>query len=82
MLPNPNDKLSTSRPDDLEWAKQACAELIAGCTLNIKLVKSGLWPKLLCDMDTVGDLAAYATFIQELGLSYRRAREVREARGH
>jgi len=82
MLPNQNDKPSTPRSEDLEWAKQVCSELIAGCTLNIKLVKSGLWPKLLCDMDTVGDLASYATFIQELGLSYRRAREVREARGY
>ena len=80
MLPNPNLPKAecSSLRDDHAWAKQLCSELIAGCTLNIKLVKAGLWPKLLCEM-TLGELAEYAVFVEGLGYSYTQAAL---ARGH
>ena len=83
MLPqNPDNQTERSQLDDQEWAQQACKELVAGCTLNIKLVKAGLWPKLLCDMETVGDLASYAAFIQGLGSSYLSAKQAADSDGH
>jgi len=82
MFPGQDKIKFTPHDDHHAWAEEACAELIAGCTLNIKLVKAGLWPKLLCDMQTVSALAEYAAFIENLGLSLRQAKEAISNRGH
>jgi hypothetical protein len=46
-----------------DWAKSAVADLVAGCTLNAKLVKAGFWHRLIEDMTTEEELQAYAVFI-------------------
>lgn len=84
LPPNNHEDKSASPPrlEDAEWADRSLRELVAGCTLNIKLVKAGLWPTLLCDMKTVGELGSYATFIEGLGYSLKRAKEALLNRGH
>lgn len=57
---NPQD---SSKID--EWAHEKVKDVIFGCVLNIKLHRTGMCSKLLCEM-THEDLREYALLIDGL----------------
>ena len=66
---------SNSKPHE-DWAKQALKDTVAGLLLNVKLVRAGLWHKLICEMTSEYELEAYATFVISLRDSHNMARNL------
>jgi hypothetical protein len=76
MIDNTPDNRPCAKLLDAAWADQAVKDTLAGILLNAKLVKAGLWHKLLCDMTSDFELEAYSTFIISLRDSQALARNL------
>jgi hypothetical protein len=79
MLPlmlNPQKSATTDQPDS-DWAAGAVQDLLAGLTLNQRLVDDGIWDQYIADMETDADLSAYGTFLIGLRDSLKLAKKAR-----
>ena len=65
-----------SKQLDQDWAAQALKDTVAGVLLNAKLVKAGLWHKLICEMTSDYELEAYGAFVISLRDSHAMARNL------
>jgi hypothetical protein len=76
MIDNTPGNSQNSKQLDQGWAEQALKDTVAGVLLNAKLVKAGLWHKLIYEMTSDYELEAYGTFIISLRDSHAMARNL------
>jgi hypothetical protein len=76
MIDNTSDNNQNSKRLNQEWAEQALKDTVAGVLLNAKLVKAGLWHKLIYEMTSNYELEAYGTFVISIRDSHAMARNL------
>lgn len=72
-----NDPIRDRQTPDSAWAAKAVADLLAGLSLNQRLVEDGVWDQYIADMEADVELNAYGTFLLGLRDSYTVAKQQR-----
>lgn len=69
----PSYSQNVKRLNDDEWARLRLTEVLASCKLNFALVRIGLWPTLLADMDNA-ETFRYHRFVSNLSAAQKAAK--------